>query len=260
MVNKIDEDILISVIAGSILLSVLCIFIVVFTMLYFKKRKQNKQEREQLASEFAATLLQSQLEIKEQTLQNIGRELHDNLGHTASLIKIYLNTIKFDDIVSAEKRISDSKELLKQLIKDLKLLSLDLNGDRVIQQGLCVAIANDLDKLNKITTLTTNLKITGKEFVLPSESVIILYRMSQEIMNNIIKHSEATEVIVEFKFLENLLTLVFHDNGVGFSFDEKLNKWGNGLLNLRNRAKIINAAFNVESSEKGTTVIIEITN
>ncbi len=259
MADDINHDILISIIAGSMLFFLLCIFIVAFTLLYFKKRRQNKQKLEKLASKFAATLLQSELEIKEQTLQNIAHELHDNLGHTASLIKIYLNTINTDNQTNANKKIAETKELIKQLIRDLKLLSLDLNSDRIIRLGLSMALTNEVEKLNKIDTLSSSIRIKGNEFILTPEKTIILYRMSQEIITNVIKHSHASEVLLKLIFLENLLTLVFHDNGLGFDVPEKMNGDGNGLINLENRATVINAKLNIQSTTgMGTTITIQI--
>lgn len=260
MKNEINNDVLISVIAGSILLFLLCVFIVAFTLLYLKKRRQHRLEQEKLASDFAETLLQSQLEIKEETLKNIGYELHDNIGLSASLINIYLNTISVDKPrADIEKKVIEAKGVTKQLIKDIKLLSLDLNSDRVTQLGLCKVLAIEIDKLNKTNTLKANLNIIGEEFILPSATMTILYRMCQEIINNIIKHSQATEVLLELHFLENLLILVFKDNGIGFKIDEKIDGKGNGLINLHNRATVINAKFKIESTlGKGTTTTIDI--
>ncbi|WP_430408447.1 sensor histidine kinase [Kordia sp.] len=258
MHSEIESNIVLFVIIGSLLLFLLVTFFIAFLALYRKKRRQHKHEQEKLATEFAATLLQSQLEIKEQTLQTIGRELHDNIGHTASIIKIYLNTINLKDETDSKDKIVESKVLLKQLIRDIKQLSLDLNSDRVIQIGLCNALSVDVDRLNKINSFHTKLAIIGDEFILPKTTITILYRMIQEIINNTIKHSKASEVILTLTFLENLLTLVIQDNGIGFTVTEKIGH-GNGLSNLKNRANVIHAKFHIESIiNKGTTTTIQI--
>lgn len=259
MVNEINKDILISVIAGSLLFFLLCVFIVAFTLLYLKKRKEHKLKQEKLASEFAETLLRSELEIKEQTLQNISNELHDNIGLTAVLVNIYLNTINPDKPKNLKKKISESKKLIKQLIKDIKILSLDLNSDRAVQLGLPRILAIEINKLNQSEVYTSSLNIYGKEFSLPAATITILYRMAQEIINNILKHSKATEILTEIRFLENFLTLVFTDNGKGFNVNEKLDGKGNGLINLRKRANVLNAELIIKSDlGSGTTIIIQI--
>src|SRR5678816_1093299 len=92
------------------------LFIIFLSLLYSRKQLRNKQEKERIQSQFAQALLQSQLEIQEQTLQHISRELHDNLGQVASLIKINLNTIKLAETGKAEQKIENTKELTRQLI------------------------------------------------------------------------------------------------------------------------------------------------
>src|ERR1700760_2765462 len=90
-------------------------FIILLAALYSQKQQKNKEERRKMAAEFSDTLLHAQLEIKEQTLQDISRELHDNFGQVASLIKINLNTFRWDDEEKAMKKIEDTKELVRQL-------------------------------------------------------------------------------------------------------------------------------------------------
>ena len=143
-----DQDLILIIFIASTLLIILCIFVVAITMLYFKKSKAEKIERKKLESEFAETLLQTQLEIKEQTLQNISHEFHDNFGQLVSLINIYLNIIKKGSPQEADKAITEAKILTKQLIKDIKLLSLDLNGNRFAEIGLLRSLQEEVTRLH----------------------------------------------------------------------------------------------------------------
>ena len=259
MALLLDSELLFPVIIGSLLFTLLAVFFIAFFLQYQKKRQQHQLEKEKLASDFAETLLQAQLEIQEQTLQNVSYELHDNLGQIASLIKIQLNTISLSKPEHATARIAEAKALTKSLIKDLKLLTLDLNGDRIGSMGLVSALVGEVEKLNKTGVFKATLSIQGNEFTLPTNITLILYRMAQETINNIIKHSQASLVTINIIFTEKMLTLVFNDNGLGFNFIEKLHSGGNGLFNLKNRAAVINATFNIESLQgEGTTVTVEI--
>ena len=83
--------------------------------------------------------------------------------------------------------------------------------------------------------------------------------MSQEIINNIIKHSGAKRIVVSLNATAKLLTLAFSDDGVGFDKEEKIKSGGSGLMNLQSRAKLINAQLNIKSSPgSGTVVSIEL--
>jgi signal transduction histidine kinase len=234
-------------------------FIIFLSILYSKKQMRNKKERERIQSQFAQTLLQSQLEIQEQTLQHISHELHDNLGQVASLIKINLTTLQLDDTTKATEKIETTKDLTRQLIADLKSLSVSLGADRIAQTGLIKALETDVDRLNKTGQFTASLTQEGNIPVLDNDKAIILYRMAQEILNNMVKHSGARQITVLLKASGNLFTLAFSDDGIGFDIEEKKNSGGSGLLNLQNRAKLISAQLILQSTPgNGTSITIKL--
>lgn len=204
-------------------------------------------------------LLQSQLEIKEQTLQHIAHELHDNLGQVASLIKINLNTLQLQDEQKALQKIEDTKELVRQLIADLKSLSVHLNSDWAVQVGLVRGLENEVERLNKTGQWQASLKHEGPLPELNANTTIFLYRMAQEILNNTIKHSGGKHVAISLCTTGNLFTLVFTDDGVGFDLEDKLKSGGSGLMNLQHRARLIHATMNIQSAPAtGTSTTIEL--
>ena len=90
---KNDSDIILTLIIGTILLFTLSFVIIIAIVSYNKKKKKLQLEKELLQTQFSQTLLQTQLEIQEQTLINISQEIHDNIGQILSLAKLHLNTI-----------------------------------------------------------------------------------------------------------------------------------------------------------------------
>lgn len=243
-----------SIILATILILVLVGFIILNLIFYYSKRKKHFESQQRLELHFSQTLLQSQLEIQDQTLQHISRELHDNLGQIASLIKINLNTIQLENTAKAAQKIEDTKELTRQLITDLKGLSVRLNSDRITQFGLIKTLQAEVERINKTDAFSADFSFAGADPTLSPEKSIILYRMIQEIINNIIKHSEAKHIDIKLNAAENLFILVFKDDGIGFNVDEKLNNGGAGLLNLQNRAKLINAQLTIQSTPGNGTV------
>lgn len=245
--------------AGMIALVVLGCFILLLSILYSRRQSRNRIEKRLMEQHFSQTLLQSQLEIQEQTLQHISHELHDNLGQVASLIKINLNTISLNDREKAEERLEDTRELTRQLIADLKGLSVSLGGQRIAQLGLGRALEIEVQRLNKTGAFEATYAQDGVVPKLDSDKATILYRMAQECINNMVKHSQATKVEVNLKSDENLITLVLSDNGVGFELEEQLQSNGAGLKNLHNRAQLINASLSIASTPgKGTYISIQL--
>jgi signal transduction histidine kinase len=208
---------------------------------------------------FSQTLLQSQIEIQEQTLQHISRELHDNLGQVASLIKINLTTLKLNDPEKAVEKIEHTKDLTRQLIADIKSLSVSLGSDRIAQTGLARAIETEVERLNKTGEFVATYRLQGAMPDIDADKSLILYRMAQEVLNNMVKHSEAKHINIFIHVNENVFILAFRDDGIGFNSAEKMNASGAGLRNLQNRATLINAQLHIQSLPgNGTEITIEM--
>lgn len=253
------SELIILFVAGISLLFLACGYIVYFLVFYQRNQQKNILEKSAREAGFQQELMRSQLEIKEQTLKHIGYELHDNLGQIASLIKINLNTLRLDDPDKAALKIESTKELVRQLITDLKALSVNLNSDRVVQLGLIECIKNEIRTLNRTGQFKTEFVLEGFLPELSPDTAIIIYRMVQESVNNIVKHSKAKHVTISLKVVENLFTLVIDDDGEGFNPSDELRGGGSGLINLQNRAKLINAQFSIQSSPRdGTSILIEM--
>lgn len=236
------------IIVGSFVFFLLTFFIVYLSIVQNQKKTFYKQE-----------LSKAKLEIKEETLKHIAFELHDNLGQVASLIKINLNTLHLDESEKSIQKIEATKELTRQLIADLKSLSISLNGDRVSQLGLAKSLEEEVDRLNRTGLFKATLEIHEPIPPLQENPTIIVFRMAQEVLNNMVKHSQASQVLISLQVVENLFTLVIRDNGVGFTLEDKLKSGGSGLLNLQSRARLVQAAFSIESSPgEGTRISIAL--
>ena len=242
-------------IVAFIILLLICFIGFVLVIFYYKRKKQQIE----LKKQFAQTLLQSQIEIQEQTLQHISRELHDNLGQVASLIKINLNTLQLSNAEKAAEKIENTLDLTRQLITDIKSLSVSLGSDRIAQTGLAKALQTEVDRLNKIEQFTASYELQGAMPEINNDKAVILYRMAQEVLNNMVKHSRAKQIKILLIANENLFTLAFHDDGIGFNADEKMNASGAGLRNLKSRALLINAQLHIQSLPgTGTQITIKL--
>ncbi len=152
---------------------------------------QNKQK-----SHFRQELLKAQVEIQEQTFQHISSELHDNLGQVAILIKLNLQTISLKDLPKAAQKVEDVTELTKQLITDIRALSVGLSSDRIVQAGLAKALETEVERINKTEQFIALFTKEGNLPEINNGKAIILYRMAQEVLNNMVKHSGAKEIRV----------------------------------------------------------------
>lgn len=252
-----DADLVLSIIVTCFIFFILTSFIIAFILIHQKRRTRHLQEIAHLAHLYEQTLLRSQLEIKEQTLQQVAYELHDNLGQVASLIKINLNTLLLHDTPSSRDKVEATKELIRQLITDLKSISLSLNSNRIIQTGIAQALRTEVERLNRTEQFTAIWEETGIPPTLSENTTIILFRMVQEVINNCVKHSGAKNIMIRMQSTEKIFTLVCEDDGAGFSPQQSIT--GSGLLNLKSRASLINATLTIWSKPgQGTSVVIEL--
>jgi signal transduction histidine kinase len=257
-----NQEVVVTIIACIGLFVLLCAAIIRFPFLYEKKKKRHERELEEMQKKYEQETLRSQLEAQEQTRIYIARELHDNIGTLSSLVKINLNLIDTTDSEEKKKEwIEESKEIVKKLITEVKQLSLDLNTDRLQTVGLVQMLQQDVQRMQRLNLFLIKMSTEGEERKLSPDQQIILYRICQELMHNIIKHSGAKNVSVSVVYEPARLYITISDDGVGFDIkatgNRKKEKQGSGLTNLRNRIQLIGGKL-VMKSFPGSGVICYI--
>ncbi|HAT63467.1 MAG TPA: histidine kinase [Flavobacteriaceae bacterium] len=238
-----------SIIAFALALTVILLFAI------FQKRK-NKLVRIQQETEnkFKEEIIETQIEIREETLRNISWELHDNIGQLLTLAKIQLN--EADETCG---NVSEASETISECLKELRNLSKLINPDTFSSLTLIEALKMEIQRFNRMKYLETTLEYNQETFELNTKVETIIFRMLQEFFTNTIKHSKATQLIVKLTYTEETLEIKAEDNGVGFDVSQ-LSR-GIGLSNIKNRAKIIGAKAIIESKKgKGTQFLLTYKN
>ena len=259
-----DPEIYIVIIIGATLALLLVGFIVTILFLYQRRRHQQEQELVQMKDQYEQEALKSQLEIQENTLQTISQELHDNIGQMLSVVKMSLAILPVEKQHEAFEPIQNSRQILNKAIVDLSNLTKSLHSDRITEIGLGEAIHFEVESVKKSGISDVQLQIEGEELSFDNQKKIFLFRMFQEILNNTLKHSQASLIKVSLKYGgTDSFVLRIEDNGVGFNVEEKRNaissSSGVGLKSLFNRAKLVGADLKMESEPgKGTRVAIRI--
>lgn len=222
--------------------------------IFLKRKNRLILEKEQMNVQFQQTLLHSKLAIQEETFNFIGKEIHDNIGQVLSLVRINLNTLSANP---DEQKIFLMDELMGKAITDLRNLSHSLDTDLIRNTGWIKASDRLLLALQKTRTCKVEFSAEENLPTLGNEKPIILFRMIQEIINNIIKHAGAKEIKFNAISKDNRIVITIEDNGKGFDM-ETVNA-GAGLLNLQSRAKIIDANLDIHTIPgSGTCVTISV--
>jgi len=235
-------------------------FIILLATLYSRKQQKNRQEKNQMQTQFHHALLQTQLEIQEQTLKTISEEIHDNIGQILSLAKLNLNTFPDNLDTEVQTKVNDTKQLVSKAINDLRDLSRSMHGDKINELGLEAAVTNELKIIQNTGQFQTQVSSTGKQYKLEPQKQMVVFRMVQESLNNAIKHSKAKKIIVKFLYGPGRFGLTISDDGIGFNAAGlQSSETGIGLKSMQNRAALIGARFSVYSThETGTQINIEL--
>jgi two-component system, NarL family, sensor kinase len=221
-------------------------------------RYQNRLKKHQAEIiEFKQEALKAELEIKEQTMNDISYEIHNNLGQILSLVKLNLATmIQQQDF----QKLTFSYELVGQAIEDLRNLSKLLSSDYIARLDFIQEVNTRVENCQK-SGLSAQLSILGVEKPLQIGQKYIVLRMIQEILNNSIKHSQADEIKLLIYYKTDYLYITIQDNGIGFdtSTHHQPKNNGLGLQSLSQRAKSLGGNISIESQlQKGTTVELSI--
>jgi two-component system, NarL family, sensor kinase len=249
------------IVISSIFLLFIVSGIVILILAYQKKQQQYFREKEQLKTIFEKEILKSQLEIQEQTLKNISQEIHDNIGQVLSLAKLNLATTDINQPDVVQQKIEDSKTLVGKAIQDLRDLSKSLNTDYVADMGLARAIEYEMEMIKKTGSFETVFEISGTVRKLETQKELILFRIVQEVLNNIIRHSKAKLINIKLNYMPFIFSIRISDNGDGFDLSllRENSKFGLGIRNMNNRAQLVGAQFEITSTlEIGTVVNISL--
>ncbi len=259
-----NQEILVIILIATALALLLVGFIVTSLFLYQRRQHRQEQQLTRMKDEYQQELLRSQLEIQETTFKTIAMELHDNIGQVLSVVKLSLSVLPLDKDHPAYESVQNSRQMLNKVIYDMGNLTKSLHTDRITQIGLVEAMSFDLDSLRRTGLLDVGFSVTGDEYRLEDQRSIFLYRMFQEMLNNILKHSQATRVNIAVNYsIDNKFVLRVEDNGVGFDVDKKRTQAssssGIGLKSMTNRASLIGAQITVQSQlGKGTSIRVEL--
>lgn len=251
---KLSEKVSI-ILGASVLLLFISLFIVMMIMAYLKRNLKHFKEKENMEADFSNQLLQSQLETREETLNHLSNEIHDNIGQllnsTKLLIGLSQRSLKdpHDTLVLAD-------ETLAKAIQELRSLSKSLNKEWLQQFNYIENLETEIARINSTKSLHIEL-FRPTTISLTKDTQIILFRITQEILQNAIKHAFAKIIDIKIKEENHLLTVFISDNGTGF--DESTTSKSVGILNIKHRTRLLGGTVQWKSSINiGTHVTIQL--
>ncbi len=227
----------------------------------FSSRIRSLEKARHAQEEFSRKLLASQ----ESERQRIAGELHDSLGQELLIIKNWA-LLALSNGKDSSEQLSEISETASQAIDEVREIAYNLRPFHLDELGLTKAIEAMLDRVSKSTKINFAAEIDSVDGFFPKEAEINFYRVIQECVNNIVKHSGAGAAAVKIKRSDGSLRLSISDDGRGFDAGEisasarRARQSGFGLAGIGERARILGGKLVVNSSpEKGTVVSLTVT-
>ncbi|WP_298902932.1 sensor histidine kinase [uncultured Psychroserpens sp.] len=228
----------------SIVIGVL-IAIIIFGYFHFKKMRKHNELKNQMQEEYSHNLIKTQ----EKERSRLARELHDSVGQKLMLLSKTTKTLGS----------IDAENLASSTLEEIRSISRGLHPSNLERLGLTESINALVYSINVNTDLFFTDEIDNIDDVLSKESELHLYRIIQETLSNVVKHSEAKAVKMKVDNTAESLIVVISDNGKGFDFESKYKSMALGLKTLFERAKMIGGQMNFNSNKgKGTEMTLTI--
>lgn len=243
--------------------AILVVVIAIALFVYFKNKETQRKEYEKKLAKEQALRFKEVVEAIEGERKRIAIDLHDSLGQMLSTTKLYLSGLEemVEDKADDDKELySNTITLLDESCGELRNISFNIMPSSFIKYGLIVAIEELVGKINDSKQISAVFKNKGISDKLLSENAeIIVYRIVQETLNNIIKHAKASKATVVFSRINNYIGLSIRDDGIGMDNFEQYKYKGLGWKSIFTRVLILDGIIDVSTSlGKGTSIEILI--
>jgi signal transduction histidine kinase len=215
------------------------------------------QERELRARDgFARQLLNAQ----ENERQRLASELHDGLGQNLSIIKNTVDlALKQTGPTSIPAHLEAISRFVSEGITEVRNLARNLRPLQIKQLGLTDSLGELVDNVAQSTAIRIERRLEKVDDVVNGEAATHLYRIVQEALNNLLKHSGAGRANVSLERDVNCVRLIVTDNGTGFEVKDAFSRGGLGLTSIGERARMLGGSFKIQSvAGEGTRLTIEL--
>jgi signal transduction histidine kinase len=251
-----------NIITGSIIVFFLLTLLfgaLVYNRYRLKQRSKFQEELNRKQNELFNTVTT----IQDKERKRIAQDIHDQVGSVLSAAKLQLSGLEELKSQLNEDQIrkyASAMTLMDQAAEELRNISHNLMPATLSRLGLVAALRGLFDKISEYSKLTINFNSHGFEKRIEEPAEINIYPIVLELINNVVKHAEATEATVQLIKYPTYINISVEDDGKGFDVDKaRANENGIGMRNLISRIEYLNGTLNIDSAEgKGTTIMIDV--
>ncbi|WP_162126133.1 sensor histidine kinase [Flavobacterium phycosphaerae] len=230
-------------------------FIGAFIYKYFIVDKEKREVEHQHKMQLFTT----KFEIQQQTMEYIGKEIHDNIGQKLTLASLYTQQLEYKNTEPDSKESIDNVSLLiNESLAEMRELTKSLIDNAIEKNSIYKLIKEECERVKKLKLFTVKLSCNIKDIDLDYQSKTILVRILQEFFQNSIKHSECKNLTLQLNVSDKNVVLMLVDDGKGFDISKTYTN-GIGLNNMKKRTEMLEGQFTLESQLSiGTKVTVTL--
>jgi signal transduction histidine kinase len=203
--------------------------------------------------------LRSVIDGQDQERNRLSRELHDSIGQSLIAVKLQLENAETQNYSMMRASIDSAKSMIDITIEEVRRVCNALMPAALNEFGIISTLRALCSEMASLAGFSAEFENEGSLDRISKKSQVYLYRIAQEALNNIAKHSRATHVIMKLNRINNIVTLEVSDNGKGFNFDPINFAHRNGLQNMRERTNLLQGEFTINSQPGfGTSIKVSI--
>lgn len=231
--------------------------VVVFFVVYQRRLLRQQEQNQKMKEEYQQNLLRSSVESQEKERLRIAESLHDEIGALLTTTKLHLGQIKPTlDENTLKERVGTSVEIISETLQSVRQISHDLKPPVLETLGLVAAVRSLISKAN--VSDETEITCEGPdELVIPSEESLGLFRIIQELLQNALKHAQASQIHFAIRQTGSSVYIDYTDDGVGMKASQLTGEAGLGLRNIESRLNLMEGSIEVQQVTKGTHLKIK---
>lgn len=251
-------EIIVTIFLFNLFFLLFIIGIIIFIKQYKLKKKEHIAVLFYQQTIHQKELLENQIEIQNQTMQYIGREIHDNVGQKLTLASLYTQQLAFENRAPhINENIENISQIINESLAELRELSKSLTSDFIAENSIYNLITNEIKKVKKLKKCNITLLFEDPKLELNYLQKSILVRICQEFIQNSLKYAQCKNIQIQLESENNWLSVELKDDGIGFDTNTKSN--GIGLENMAKRTELLNGIFKLSSAlSTGTQLNISI--
>ena len=219
--------------------------VLIMNFMINKQRMRQEIKEQQMSLSYQKELRNLESEIRESVMQHISRELHDDVQHNLTHLRFQVEELK-RKTGNHRAELDAVEDMIFETTDQVRNLSSRLSTDFIYENEFCTLFQLEFEKLNRLKQFNVQWECDNEEPAIDREKSLIIYRIFQEMINNVLKHSRAKNIMVSLRGTFPMLIKV-EDDGVGFDMLQNQTE-SNGLINMNKRAKMAGMHFEVSSS------------